>query len=117
MRVGTPHSVHDCVREEPCRQSDRIAKSLGTLRTWVGFLYYPPFVPTYLRGQAYLKLRDGSRAATEFQRILGHRSLDPVSPIYALAHLGLGRARALTGDVMESITLIDRAGRFLTEGQ
>ena len=38
----------------------------------------------------------------EFQKILGHRGLDPVSPTYALAHLGLGRARALTGAVTEA---------------
>ena len=64
-----------------------------------GFLYYPDFMPTYTRGQAYLRLRDGSKAAAEFRKVLDHRGLDPVSPIYALAHLGLGRANALAGDV------------------
>jgi hypothetical protein len=35
------------------------------------------------------------KAATEFQKILDHRGVDPVSPLYPLAHLGLGRAYAL----------------------
>jgi eukaryotic-like serine/threonine-protein kinase len=64
-----------------------------------GFLYYPPFVPNYTRAQAYLKLRDGSDAAAEFHKVLDHRGLDPNSPIYVLAQLGLGRAKALAGDV------------------
>jgi eukaryotic-like serine/threonine-protein kinase len=69
----------------------------------IGYLYYPPFIPTYMRAQAYLKMRDGSGAAAEFQRILEHRGVDPASPSYALAHLGLGRAKALTGDVTGAI--------------
>jgi tetratricopeptide (TPR) repeat protein len=67
-----------------------------------GFLYYPTFMPTYTRAQAYLKLRDGAKAATEFRKVLDHRGLDPVFPVYALAHLGLGRAYALTGDFAQS---------------
>jgi tetratricopeptide (TPR) repeat protein len=63
-----------------------------------GFYYFPTLMPTYMRGQAYLKIRDGSRAAAEFQKILDHRGLGPASLNYALAHLGLGRARALGGD-------------------
>ena len=31
--------------------------------------------PVYLRGEAYLMLRDGNRAAVEFQKILDHRGL------------------------------------------
>ena len=64
-----------------------------------GYMYYQPFMPTYLRGQAYLAVREGSRAAAEFQKILDHRGIDPASPTYALAYLGLGRAKALVGDV------------------
>jgi eukaryotic-like serine/threonine-protein kinase len=65
-----------------------------------GFSYYPSFMPTYIRGQAYLNLRDGSNAAAEFRKLLDHRGLDPVAPIYALAHLELGRAYALAGDLV-----------------
>lgn len=56
----------------------------------------------YLRGQAYLLERAGAEAAAEFQKILDHRGQDPLSPLYPLAHLGLARAAALTGDTARS---------------
>jgi DNA-binding winged helix-turn-helix (wHTH) protein/tetratricopeptide (TPR) repeat protein len=58
--------------------------------------------PVYLRGQAYLMLGSGPEAAGEFQRILEHRGADPFSPFYAVAPLGLARARALAGDTAGS---------------
>lgn len=60
-----------------------------------GFFYYPGFMAAYTRGSSYLKLHDGVRAANEFQRILDHRGIDPVSPIYAAAELRLAEAKAL----------------------
>ena len=42
------------------------------------------------------------KAATEFQKILDHRGVAPVSPLYPLSHLGLGRAYALSGDTANS---------------
>ena len=54
--------------------------------------------PVYLRGEAYVAARQGSAAAAEFQKILDHPGVVTNSPIGALAHLGLGRAYALSGD-------------------
>jgi len=56
------------------------------------------FWPQYLRGQAYLKEKDGAKAAIEFKTIIDHRGWYPVSPLYPLAQLGLARAAALNGD-------------------
>jgi tetratricopeptide (TPR) repeat protein len=56
------------------------------------------FRATYLRGQAQLLRRDGHAAAAEFQKILDRRGVDPFSPLYPLARLGLARAAALSGD-------------------
>ena len=56
------------------------------------------FWPQYLRGQAYLKLRNGAQAETEFQNIIAHRGWYPMSPLYPLAQLGLARAAVLNGD-------------------
>jgi len=81
-------------------QAVELLRSSRPYELGFGFLYYPSFMPTYTRGQAYLKLRDGSNAAAEFRKVLDHRGLDPVSPIYALARLGLGRANALAGDLV-----------------
>jgi serine/threonine protein kinase/tetratricopeptide (TPR) repeat protein len=49
----------------------------------------------YIRGLAYLELREGENAAVEFLKILAHRSLVGLDSHYALAHLQLGRAYAL----------------------
>lgn len=57
------------------------------------------FWPQYLRGQAYLHLQAGNEAAAEFRRILDHRGQSVLSVLYPLAHLGLARASAMTGDV------------------
>ena len=54
--------------------------------------------PAYLRGEAYLMLRDGNRAAAEFQKFIDHRGLVVNFPWGALARLGLARAYALQGD-------------------
>ena len=53
--------------------------------------------PVYVRGQAYLSLRRGEEAASEFQKLIGHRGIMVNSPLGALAHLQLGRAYALAG--------------------
>jgi hypothetical protein len=60
------------------------------------------FWPQYLRGLAYLKLKSGNEAAAEFQKILDNRGQAPLSALYPLAHLGLARASALTGDLSRS---------------
>ena len=57
------------------------------------------FWPAYLRGQAYLQLRDGAAAATEFRSIVDHRGEVPVTLLYPLAYLGHARAAALNRDV------------------
>jgi len=56
------------------------------------------FMPTYLRGLAYLQIRDGSKAAAEFQKIVDHRAMHSSSPRVSLAKLGLGRAHGLSHD-------------------
>ena len=56
------------------------------------------FRAIYERGRAYLRLGAGEEAAAEFQKILDHRGVAPLSPQYPLAHLGLARAHALAGD-------------------
>ena len=54
--------------------------------------------PIYVRGQAFLSAKNGSPAGAEFQKILDHPGIVQNEPIGALAHLGLGRAYALSHD-------------------
>jgi serine/threonine protein kinase/tetratricopeptide (TPR) repeat protein len=55
-----------------------------------------------VRGRAYLGLGDGKAAAAEFQKILDHRGLDLFSIYHPLAHLYLGRAWKMAGDMGKS---------------
>ena len=56
----------------------------------------------YVRGLAYLKTKDGEKAANEFQRILDNPGRGPVSPFRPLAQLQLARALAVKGDGAEA---------------
>ena len=58
--------------------------------------------PAYLRGEAYLMLRDGNQAAAEFRKFIDHRGLVINFPWGALARLGLARAYALQGDTAKA---------------
>jgi hypothetical protein len=59
-------------------------------------------LPTYIRGLTYQHGRAGAEAMAEFQKIIDHRGVVRVSALYPLAHLGLARAAALTGDTAKS---------------
>jgi tetratricopeptide (TPR) repeat protein len=67
---------------------------LGHTNSAITFALYP----VYLRGEAYLGAKQGTAAAAEFQKILDHPGVVGNEPIGALAHLGLGRSYAVTGD-------------------
>ena len=76
---------------------DQAVRLLESIRSYDGS------VPTgvlcnYMRGQLYLEQRRGNEAAAEFKTIIGRRGIDHFSPAHALAHLGLGRAAAVSGD-------------------
>ena len=58
--------------------------------------------PVYVRGAAYLAGHQGSEAVAEFQKILDHRGIVQNGPIGALAHLQLGRAYALQGEIVKA---------------
>ncbi len=69
----------------------------GNLET-VTFVLYP----LYLEGEALLAAKRGSEAAAEFRKILNHPGVLRSEPIGALAHLGLARAMALSGDSVKA---------------
>ena len=68
---------------------------LGETSQSVTFCLYP----VYLRGEAFLEAKRGTAAAAEFQKVLDHPGVVQNEPIGALAHLGLGRAYALMGEM------------------
>lgn len=85
-------------RGNPVRALELLKKS-EQYQFGIGMHYFPALMPTYMRGQAYLKMGDGTKAAGEFQKILNHRGSGSTSLNYVLAHLGLGRANAQAGNI------------------
>jgi DNA-binding winged helix-turn-helix (wHTH) protein/tetratricopeptide (TPR) repeat protein len=54
------------------------------------------------RGEANLLAKQPKAAAAEFQAIVDHYGIDTISPSIPLAHLGLARAYAMSGDTAAS---------------
>jgi Flp pilus assembly protein TadD/predicted Ser/Thr protein kinase len=69
-----------------------------------GNAFAPALYPVFVRGEAFLAAHQGSSAAAEFQKIIDHHALVFNEPIGALAHLGLARAYALSGDTAKART-------------
>jgi eukaryotic-like serine/threonine-protein kinase len=62
------------------------------------------YVTLYVRGLAYLQLREGAKAAAEFQKILDHPGINSLSPLLPLSQLQLARAYTLQGDSAKART-------------
>ena len=60
--------------------------------------------PAYIRGRAQLMSHNGPAAAAEFQKFLDHRGIVINFPLGSLAHLGLARAYALSGNTAKAKT-------------
>jgi tetratricopeptide (TPR) repeat protein len=58
--------------------------------------------PVYVRGEAYLMAHQAAPAVAEFQKILNHPGVVLNFPLGALAHLQLGRAYVLSGDIAKA---------------
>jgi tetratricopeptide (TPR) repeat protein len=95
-------ALQDLQRNEPAKAIAALETvrpyEMGTGRYGVGFR------ANYIRGLAYLRLRDGVKAAAEFQRILDHQGVNPPHEQYSLSWLNLGRAYTLQGDKAKART-------------
>jgi serine/threonine protein kinase/tetratricopeptide (TPR) repeat protein len=83
-------------------QGGNASQAIELLQPTLRYEAAAEFWPQYLRGQAFLKLGNGMEATAEFQKILGSRGQAPLSALYPLAHLGLARAAASSGDAAKS---------------
>jgi len=91
-------SVIELNKDKAAQAVDQLAVAEALELSWVE----PRLMPAYLRGQAYLMAHRGPEAAREFQKILNHRGVVLISPIGALAHLQIGRAYAMQGDIAKA---------------
>jgi len=64
--------------------------------------FFGALYPVYFRGQALLAAHKGAEAANEFQKILSHRGIMIGDPVFVLAHVGLARSYALSGESAKS---------------
>jgi len=85
-------------RQDPDRAIE-LLKAASTIELGLPTNLAMLMCPAYLRGEAYLMLHDGSRAAAEFQKFIDHRGVVRNFPWGALARLGLARAYALEAGV------------------
>jgi tetratricopeptide (TPR) repeat protein len=85
-------------------KSNNPAKAIDLLRVTEPYeladLGMPPnaLYPAYVRGLAYLQLRQGQQAAAEFKKLIDHPGVAQLHHQGALARLQLGRAQAMMGD-------------------
>ncbi len=82
--------------------ANQAAQAVSSLDVAVPYeLGSPPsgasYWPMYVRGDAYLHLGDGVKAAAEYQKILDHHGIDLSSPLYPLSRLGLGQGVRIAG--------------------
>jgi Flp pilus assembly protein TadD len=91
LRGGHPDKAIEEL--EPARQYD-----LGQPLQLIDFNMYS----VWMRGEASLALKKGNEAAGEFQKIIDNSGLVTNEPIGSLAHLGLGRAYVLQGNVTKA---------------
>jgi DNA-binding winged helix-turn-helix (wHTH) protein/tetratricopeptide (TPR) repeat protein len=80
-----------------------VPHELGVPRSSVHALFGALY-PVYVRGEAYLAESRGAEAAAELQKILDHRGIVVSDPVGALAHLQLGRAFGMSGDMTKAKT-------------
>ena len=94
----------EIVRKNPAKAIQLLQPStpyeLASPVAWSGL--GGPMYPAYLRGEAYLQLRQGNDAAAEYQKIVDHPGFMLACPLGALAHLGAARASLMAGDRAKS---------------
>ncbi len=103
--LPTLHALSALAHQAPLDAVERLQRAVPYDFAIPGTAFYAKFgglYPAYIRGQAYLAAGRGQEAAAEFQKVLDHRGIVLADPIGALAHLQLGRAYVVSGDVAKA---------------
>ena len=66
------------------------------------------YIIPFLRGRAFLDAKSPERAVAEYRAIADNAGIDPLSPMYPLAYLGMARAYRLQGKRVESRAAYER---------
>jgi tetratricopeptide (TPR) repeat protein/predicted Ser/Thr protein kinase len=103
--LPTLHALFALAHRAPLDAIEQLQKALPYDFALPGTAFFAKFgglYPAYVRGQAYLAAGRDQEAAAEFQKILNHRGIVYADPIGALAHLQLGRAYVVSGDITKA---------------
>src|SRR4030095_419325 len=85
------------------RRAGKPDKAIERLRAAANYQFSQPArLANYVRGLSYLDNKSGAEAVAEFQKIIDHRGLQPLSSLHPLSYLGLARAYTLTQNVPEA---------------
>ena len=95
-------AMNALLRKEPAKSVELLASASPYERA------YPDAI--YVRGLAYLRMRKGTDAATEFQKIVDHKGASWAATwvhpnwgqYYALSYLGMARGFAFAGDTAKA---------------
>jgi eukaryotic-like serine/threonine-protein kinase len=100
--LPTLHALSALAHQAPPDAVERLQRAVPYDFAMPGTAFFGKFgalYPAYIRGEAYLAAGRGQEAAVEFQKVLNHRGIVLADPIGALAHLQLGRAYGVSGDI------------------
>ena len=103
--LPTLHALSALAHRAPSDAVERLQPAVPYDFAMPGTAFFTRFgglYTAYVRGQAYLAAGRGQEAAVEFQKVLDHRGVVLADPIGALVHLQLGRAYAVSGDMIKA---------------
>ena len=103
--LPTLHALSALAHQAPSDAVERLQRAVPYDFAMPGTAFFGKFgglYPAYIRGEAYLATGRSEEAAAEFQKVLNHRGIVLADPIGALAHLQLGRAYVVSGDITKA---------------
>jgi len=92
------------IRAEIALNQGKPQQAIAELQPALDYEFAAGFAIIAQRGEAYLKAKQPEKAAVEYQKILDHPGVDPVSPLFPLAWLGKARAESQGGQRQQSKT-------------
>jgi tetratricopeptide (TPR) repeat protein len=103
--LPTLHALSALAQRAPLDAVERLQRAVPYDLAMPGTAFHARFgglYTAYVRGEAYLAARRGQEAVAEFQKVLNHRGIVVADPVGSLAHLQLGRAYVVSGDMAKA---------------
>jgi eukaryotic-like serine/threonine-protein kinase len=112
IMVPLVNAANDISQDHP----ERAIVALEPAKRYEEGAYYGSSI-LYLRGLAHLKNHQQTEAIADFQEIIDHRGISPLAQQWVLAHLGLARAQANSGEIAEACSSYQSFFTLLADGE